>query len=266
MYFQPSPNSSVIYKNRTEKMRVIDKPQLIISTSLLILLAIIFLILTMTGCINDRINGNNDVIVQNRPSQPFYEVVSEENFYVKIIPSAEARIDVKGESNIIPHLSTIVKGNTLNLKFNNGISINEHYPVEVYLYTPAISSVKLPGSGMIDFDSFNTNAMYLNISGSGNIIGNFITNKIEAVLSGSGNIELSGTSSTATYYVSGSGNIAARNLVTEYCTADISGSGNIDISVLKALEAIISGSGIISYHGNPVVTSQITGSGKLIKN
>lgn len=246
-------------------MRAIEKPQVIITTSLIILIAIIFLMLTMTGCINDRIEGNHDLITQNRPSAPYSEVVLEGSFYVKIIPSTETRIEVKGESNIIPHLNPYSDGTKLILKFNDGITINEHYPVEVFLYTPDIHSVRLPGSGMVDCGSFNTSIIYLNISGSGNIIGNFVSEKVEAVISGSGNIDLSGKATTSILSVSGSGNISANNLQVEFCSASISGSGNMIIYARKTLDVLISGSGNISYFPNPVVTSKITGSGKLIK-
>jgi len=184
-------------------MKTIEKPQIIITTSLLILLTILFLMLFMTGCINDRINGNGDVIVETRTSQPFDEVVLEGNFYVKIIPSAETRIEVKGESNIIPHLITYCNNAKLTLKFSEGTNINEQYPVEVFVYTPVLHSVKVPGSGWVDCDSFSTNTMYLNVSGSGSIVGRFESEKTEAVISGSGDIDLIGKATIGIFSISG---------------------------------------------------------------
>jgi hypothetical protein len=246
-------------------MKAIEKPLAIIYLTLFSLLALLFFVLSTTGCSSDRIEGNQDLVTQTRPSQPFSEVVSEGSFYVKIIPSTETRIEVKGESNIIAHLSTYSNGTTVTLKFNDGLSILEHYPVEVYLYTPTLHSVRLPGSGTVVCESFSTTTMYLGISGSGSIIGDFVSEKVEADISGSGNIDLSGEATTGVYTVSGSGNITANNLHVEYCSANVSGSGNMTLYATKTLDVDISGSGTITYLLNPVVTSKITGSGRLVK-
>jgi hypothetical protein len=246
-------------------MKAIEKPQLIITTTLFILLALIALILTMSGCISERIEGNRDVITQERPSQPFSEVTSSGSFKVKVIPSDVTRIEVKGESNVLPYLSTFSNGTTLTIKFNDGCYIHEHYPVEVFVYTPVLQAARLSGSGIIECGSFSSEFINLTISGSGNIKGNFVTENLDATLSGSGSMDLAGIARSGVFTVSGSGNINAQDLIQEQCSANISGSGNMSISVNKTLDASISGSGSIYYIGNPVITSHITGSGNLVK-
>jgi len=246
-------------------MKAIEKPQIIITTTLFILLALIAIVLLMSGCVSERIEGNHDVITQDRPSQPFSEVVSSGSFSVKIIPSDETRIEVKGESNVLPYLSTYSNGTTLTLKYNDGFNIHEHYPVEVILYTPVLEAVSLSGSGMVDCGSYSADEVYLTISGSGNITGDFEATKLDAFISGSGNIDLIGIADMGLFTISGSGNINAQNLIVEHCSANISGSGNINTSVIKTLDATISGSGSIFYNGNPVITTHISGSGNVVK-
>lgn len=246
-------------------MKTIERPQLIITTTLFVLLATILLMLLLSGCAYERIEGNRDLILQERPSQPFSEVVSTGSFTVKIIPSDETYIEVKGESNVLPYLSTQSNGTTLTLKYTNGYNIHEHYPVEIFLYTDVLNAVSLSGSGTVDCGFFESNEMYLNISGSGGITGDFETENLEAVISGSGNMNLSGYSNTGLFTISGSGNINAQNLELQHCSANISGSGNINTSVIKTLNATISGSGSIFYLGNPVITTHISGSGNVVK-
>ncbi len=246
-------------------MKAIEKPQAIIYTTLFILLAIIILVLTMSGCVNERIEGNHDLVTQERNAQAFNEVISAGSFSVKIIPSGETRIEVKGESNVLPYLSTIFSGSTLTIKYIDGYNIREHYPVEVFLYTPVLNSVKLSGSGTVDCGSFSANNVHLNISGSGGINGNFEAHNLDAVISGSGNMLLEGSVTTTTLNISGSGNIDAQLLEQENCSATISGSGNITTWVTKTLVATISGSGSVFYLGNPEITTHISGSGNVVK-
>ena len=246
-------------------MKAVEKPQVIIYTALLVLLALIAIVLTMSGCANERIEGNRDLVTLERSSQPFSEVISAGSFNVQIIPSAETRIEVKGESNILPHLSTHSNGTTLTIEYSDGYNIHEHYPVEVFLYTPVLHAVKLSGSGMVDCGSYSTSNVNLNISGSGGIIGDFEAEELDAVISGSGSMTLTGVAAITSFNISGSGNINAQLLDQEHCNALISGSGNIITKVSKTLNATISGSGSVFYLGNPVITTHITGSGNVLK-
>jgi len=246
-------------------MKAVEKPQIILYTTLLILLLLIAIILTLSGCTSERIEGNRELITQERNTQPFSEVVSSGSFSVQIIPAVETRIVLKGESNILPYLTTYSNGNTLTLKYNDGYNMHEHYPVEVFLYTPVLQAVKLSGSGMVDCGSFRADAISLNISGSGGINGVFEAEELFAVISGSGNMDLTGTAMNGTLNISGSGNINAQNLLLENCTSNISGSGNIMTKVTGNLTATISGSGSVYYLGNPVVNTHISGSGNVVK-
>jgi len=246
-------------------MKAIEKPQAIVYTTLFLLLALIALILSLSGCYSERVEGNRDVISQDRPSQPFSDVVSQGGFSVVIIPAQETRIVVKAESNLLPYIYTMSDGTTMTVRFSNGVNINEHYPVEVFLYTPVLKSAWLSGSGNIQFSGFNTSDMNLQISGSGNLNAAFTSDNLSAFISGSGNMTLAGNATNNTLAVSGSGNINSQGLIQEHCTASISGSGNCIAVVSKTLEAFISGSGTVYYIGSPAITTHITGSGSVQK-
>jgi len=246
-------------------MKAIEKPQAIINITLLILLAIIALIVLMTGCTSERIEGNHDLVTVERSSQPFSQVISQGSFSVKIISDSISRVEVKAESNILPYIYTMSDGTTITLGYTEGQNIHENYPVEIYLHTPVLQGINLSGSGMVESNGFISNSVNLKISGSGSINSNFNTENMDASISGSGNMVLTGFAKNTTFNVSGSGNIDAKALAQEHCFADISGSGNITTNANKSLDATISGSGNIFYLGNPVITTHISGSGNLIR-
>jgi hypothetical protein len=246
-------------------MKAVEKPQVIIYTTLFLLIALIALILTVSGCYSERVEGNRDVISQDRSSRPFNEVVSQGSFNVVLIPAEETRIVVKAESNILPYIYTSSDGTTLTVKFSDGVNIHEHYPVEVFLYTPVLKSARLSGSGNIQFSGFNSTEMSLQISGSGNMNADFITNSLTASISGSGNMYLAGNAKSSSLAISGSGDINSQALIQEHCTSTISGSGDCITTVSKTLEAYISGSGTLFYIGSPAIATHITGSGSVQK-
>lgn len=88
----------------------------------------------------------------------------------------------------------------------------------------------------------------------------------EVGISGSGKIEASGTAQAIKATISGSGRVYASNFEVDKCTVRISGSGDVEINVKSELDANISGSGTVSYKGNPNhVNGHSSGSGKVRK-
>jgi hypothetical protein len=246
-------------------MKTIERPQIIISSALFILLVIILLMLITTGCVRERIEGNYNLQTVERNSQPFSQVESRGSFRVVIIPDDATRVEVKAESNVIPYIETWSDGTTLIVEYRDGYNIHEHYPVEVFLHTPVLKSIRLSGSGKVESGSFASEQVDLQISGSGNIDCGFVTGHLTANVSGSGNLNIAGVALSSNLKISGSGQIYAYNFSQKSCLANISGSGNIVTDVDENLEVRISGSGSFYYLGNPVITSHISGSGKVLK-
>lgn len=105
------------------------------------------------------------------------------------------------------------------------------------------------------------------VSGSGSVkLDAAIAERADFGVSGSGKIYASGSSDNVKTSISGSGKVLAANLETNRCEVRISGSGDVEINVKNELDANISGSGSISYKGNPgKVNSHASGSGSVRK-
>ncbi|MEJ0056462.1 MAG: DUF2807 domain-containing protein [Bacteroidota bacterium] len=106
------------------------------------------------------------------------------------------------------------------------------------------------------------------ISGSGKVILTItVRDQADFGVSGSGKIEASGSAKEVKTHISGSGKVYASNLEADKCDVRISGSGDVEINVKSDLDANISGSGSVTYKGNPShVNSHSSGSGKVRKN
>ena len=122
------------------------------------------------------------------------------------------------------------------------------------------------GSGSIDIKGKCRN-FESDISGSGDVaLSAAVTERADFGVSGSGKVRASGTAQKVKASLSGSGKVLASNLDTDSCDIHISGSGDVEISVKTTLDANISGSGSVSYRGNPShVNSHSSGSGSLHK-
>ena len=249
----------------------------------ILIFAIGAILLWSSGCSKPYgINGNNQATTEIRQMHSFDRIVNEGSFNVYITHDSIYQVIVEAESNLIPHIRTMVNGNTLILDTRE--NLNNYSPMNIYVKTPELFGVELSGSGYMGLDSLNTehlnveisgsgningvvvaNTVYAKISGSGNIFLDAHTTSIETKISGSGNIDLTGESNTGTHTISGSGNINSYNFVQKECFAKISGSGNMYLNVNDYLDINISGSGSIFYIGNPQTSIKITGSGTVHK-
>jgi hypothetical protein len=153
-------------------------------------------------------------------------------------------------------------------------------------FTTADLDLKVSGSGSLKIEADASGDVEADVSGSGSIelrgksrsfdsdvsgsgrvrIEETIAGNVSFGVSGSGKIEASGTARDIKTSISGSGRVYAANLEVESCEVRISGSGDVEINVKSELDAVISGSGTVSYKGNPAhINSHSSGSGKVRK-
>ncbi len=132
-------------------------------------------------------------------------------------------------------------------------------------------SIKLSGSG--NFNSQEpiivSNDLVIKSSGSHKItIQNLIAKTVSSEVSGSNEISiLSGTTDKQKIEISGSGKYNALNFSSKITNIDSSGSCNVNVDVSEVLDVNVSGSGKITYKGNPAkIEQKVSGSAKLQKN
>lgn len=154
------------------------------------------------------------------------------------------------------------KLNTGNLK----LSVSGSGSLQIETISVGEIEANVSGSGRLQV-SGSCKGFESDVSGSGKVV---LNAKIDGVadvgISGSGKIEASGTAQSIKASISGSGKVNASNLEVDKCTVRISGSGDVEINVKNELDANISGSGTVSYKGNPNhVNGHSSGSGKVRK-
>lgn len=199
----------------------------------------------LAACSKDKISGSGQVSTESRNAANFIKIVTNGSTEVHVAQGANFSVQVKGYSNLLPYMQTEVNGNTLNIGYRPGVNIKNDN-VEVFVTLPVLESVATNGSGNVDAKgTFNGNALQASISGSANI-------SIEA-----GNVSLFKVNS------SGSGNVRALGLTAQNADVSISGSGTAEVWAIAKLKATISGSGVVYYKGQPVIETNISGSGKV---
>ena len=173
------------------------------------------------------------------------------------VPNIDA-VSVSGSGDIIGQSKMRTNDLDLNVSGSGSLSLDVEANGDV--------EGNVSGSGDLDlkghFESFESD-----VSGSGRVVlAAIIDGTADFGISGSGKIQASGSANMVKTRISGSGKVLAADLETNRCDIRISGSGDVEINVKNELDANISGSGSVSYRGNPKrVNSHASGSGKVRK-
>jgi hypothetical protein len=158
----------------------------------------------------------------------------------------------------------VTEGKITSRKLDLSVSGSGQLHVDATVENELETSVS--GSGRLEV-SGSCRSFDASVSGSGRIVTSTnITGRAEVSVSGSGKVEASGKANEIEAHISGSGKILAANLEVDKCEVRISGSGDVEINVKSDLDANISGSGSVTYKGNPThVNSHASGSGHVKK-
>lgn len=247
------------------------------------------LLIVTASCIKNIIciNGNGDLQTAGRIAASFNQAVNTTSVNVVYRRADSTSITITAESNLIPHIITVVNSGRLEIRTDprNACFDAGQTPL-VTITSPELNFMELTGSGNFQADTLSGSAVEIRSTGSGDLSVDVITCEEldinltgsgyaeiinatcnEAAMSGtgSGDLTISGSGETLDVKTTGSGSMEALGFMVTTVKATVTGSGNIHTHVLNNLNAVITGSGNIYVRGNPVINQTITGSGKIIK-
>lgn len=264
------------------------------------------LLLSLMSC---TIEGEGDIINSQLPVEgPLSGVDLRAAYDVDVQYGPQLEVIAEGHGNIIDRIFwTVNSEGILELELDRGNYGN--YELKVTVYTPqgfyfrnagsghmelitdgsaSFDSLVLKNSGSGDINCQNTitvqDALFLEVTGSGNLsfegsasravgrisgsgdmtITNLQTNQWEAYATGSGNFTISGYSPSESVDLGGSSNYTGFYFLSQNGSYRHIGSGQIECQASSLLDANLSGSGNLYYKGNPAKTVTATGSGQVI--
>jgi Putative auto-transporter adhesin, head GIN domain len=210
-----------------------------------VVLASLVVALPLTAC--SATAGSGQIATESRQVSGFTKVELSGNGELTIEQTGTESLTISAEENLLPRASSEVSGDTLVLELKTIADIFPTKPVEYALTAKDLTGLAVSGSGSVNASKLATTSLSSKISGSGSIT---------AI----------GTADNQDLDISGSGRYQAEQLIGKTVKVAISGSGSADVHATEALDIQMSGSGTLTYTGNPPqVTQEISGSGKVIK-
>lgn len=209
----------------------------------LIYWAPLVLVILLSGCNGLSMKGSGILKDETRDISDFDALEADGAYSIEVICGKTPSLQIIGDDNIIPIISTEVSGGTLYI--SNKRSISPRGRITVKITTGNLNEIISAGASNIYVSGIKSNRFRVDASGAGKI-------------------ELRGRVSTADYSISGAVKIDARDLTAARVNVDLSGASKADVYASEELKAAISGVGKINYYGNPgMVKRKISGLGSL---
>ena len=204
------------------------------------------LIVLVTGChvIHDEIPGSGKVVKEQRSIGSFASISTEGAFDVVVVCQKAQSIEIEGDDNILPLVSTEVTNNVLHIKSLRGYAVRE--PIIVRVSVPSLEGINVSGAGTIEISALKSD-------------------KFEIDASGAPTIRASGETKELTVDARGAGKIDAHRLHAARVIVDSKGVSRVEVYAAEKLDVTISGPSHVIYQGDAVVNKTVNGPGSVEK-
>jgi hypothetical protein len=207
---------------------------------------LLMLISLVTGChaIHHEIPGSGKTQKEKRQIGSFTSIATEGAFDIEIVCQKPQSLEIEGDDNILPLISTEVSNNVLHIKSVRGYSVSQ--PITLRISVPDLQGIASSGAGMIE------------VSGLKN-------EKFEIDATGAPTIKASGETKILKIGATGAGKIDTHRLHAARVEVDSKGVATVEVNASEQLDVTVSGLSHVIYRGNAVVNKTVNGPGSVEK-
>jgi len=204
------------------------------------LLLLIIPAVALAGC---GLEDDGPPTSQTRQVAPFTRIDNPSSVDVVLTVGKSQQLRVRAGKKVISDVHTDVRDGTLHVDFDHHGWGGDDVVVEASI--ERLDGVTADGSGDIEVTGIDSG-------------------KFELRSSGSSDVALTGRAGQLTVDLEGSGDADASGLKAGDARVTAEGSGDVDVRADR-LDVRLDGSGDVHYHGNPVLSQSVDGSGDLTR-
>jgi hypothetical protein len=198
------------------------------------------------GChgILHKVSGSGNRQKQTREVPSFTAISTEGAFEIEIVSQKPLGLEVEGDDNILPLISTEVSSNVLHIKNQRSYSVSQ--PIKLKINVPNLEAISLSGAGSIEVRGVKNE-------------------KFEIDVNGAPTIRVSGETKLVDIKTNGAGKIDTHKLRASRAVVNSNGVSKVDVHASDQLDISVSGPSTVTYEGNPVVNKSVNGPGSVQK-
>ena len=206
---------------------------------------LVLFVVFAAGCHHGRfaeISGSGKRELQKRNVGSFTSISTEGAFMIEVTCQKDVSLEVEGDDNVLPLITTEVGSNILRIKNTKNYSTSE--PVKFKISVPNLEGLSVNGAGHIEIKNLNNDKFEIDTNGAPTVV-------------------VSGNTKVIDVGANGAGKVDAHNLHASRGVVDSKGVATVDLDVADQLDVTISGPAKVTYKGDPVVNKTIHGPGKV---
>ena len=206
---------------------------------------LVLFVVFAAGCHHGRfaeISGSGKRELQKRNVGSFTSISTEGAFTIEVTCQKDVSLEVEGDDNVLPLITTEVGSNILRIKNTKNYSTSE--PVKFKISVPNLEGLSVNGAGHIEIKNLNNDKFEIDTNGAPTVV-------------------VSGKTKVIDVGANGAGKVDAHNLHASRGVVDSKGVATVDLDVADQLDVTISGPAKVTYKGDPVVNKTIHGPGKV---
>ncbi len=213
------------------------------------------------------VQGSGNVTNEVRKVGDFNTIAIQYPAEVLIRQGEAVSVVIEAEDNLLPQLTTEVRGGTLEFDSKQqdwAARVNPTRPVKVTITVKDLEKIDFSSAGKVQVESLEGQRLKVVLSGAGDItLNNLKLKSLDGTLSGAGSIHADGAADALKIGISGFGGFEGGDLATLTAEVHISGAGDATVRVKNNLNAFITGAGSVNYFGSPAVQKNISGAGSV---
>ena len=190
------------------------------------------------------VKGSGNRQTQKREVAPFTSISTDGAFTIEVVCQKDVSLEVEGDDNVLPLITTEVSGGVLRLNNSKSYSVNQ--PIVFRISVPNLEGLSVNGAGKLDITQIKNERLEIDVNGAPSI-------------------NVSGSTQLVDIDANGAAKIDTHNLRAAKAVVDSKGVSKVDLGVSDHLDVTVSGPSQVTYRGDPVVNKTINGPGKIEK-
>lgn len=210
------------------------------------ILLFMLLLSFVAGChkLHDEVSGSGKLLKEKRDIASFNSIATEGAFNIQVVSQKPLSLEIQGDDNILPLITTEVSNNVLHIRNLRGYSATE--PITLKISVPDLGGISSSGAGTFE------------ISGIKN-------EKFEINANGAPTIKVSGETNLVNIDTNGAAKIDTHKLRAARAVVESKGVAKVDVYAKDQLDVSVSGPSHVTYEGDPVVKQNVYGPGSVTK-
>ncbi|MCH8094331.1 MAG: DUF2807 domain-containing protein [Chloroflexi bacterium] len=232
-----------------------------------LMLVVVLLTAACGGQNGPSVRGSGNLITESRAVGKFDRVDISPTGELIIIQSSRESLTIEADDNIMPFITSEVRGRTLYLDLEHGqVKTLSPTRIRYTLNVASLDTVSASGAPEISAESLNAERLDIAIGGAGKFsVNKLIANELIVELRGAAEMHLAGEVIRQVVDIEGSSKYLARDLRSETLNLTVGSVARATVWVTENLTTHVTGLANVSYYGNPQTNLSVSSGGE-IKN